>query len=181
MTTAPSNLTAVIGIDPGLKGCAAFMIPDIAEVRFLEPRSKQIKSLCSNTVAFLQAHGGTPGGTTGEIPVYFEKCLAYPPMGLKSAFNFGRGVQALYDAFSVVGYDIIEVEPKVWQKPFGLSKNKELTEAFVRKQLVQSYPASSHEFKKGYGYFDAFTIGLYALKFIHQVKCPAKWKYQIIR
>lgn len=177
MKTAPSNIV-VVGVDPGLKGCVAIMFPKEGHVEFVEPQARTTKALCYNTASWLR-RTHDPLTMKASWEVYFEKCLAYPPMGLKSAFNFGRGVQALYDAFAVLRISITEVEPKVWQKPFALSKNKELTEKFVRAQLHGLEPIPG--FRKGYGYFDAFAIGLYALKFVHQMETPRKWTYQIIR
>lgn len=105
---------AVLGIDPGIYG--AFVITDgIKFIRAFEMPISLVgkdKSIPFSNVYTLLS---TIKSAHGPLHVFMEKPVSFG-MGVKSAFNYGRGLETLSIALQLHAFPLTLVEPSRWTK-----------------------------------------------------------------
>lgn len=118
-----------IGIDPGQAG--AIGVINLEN----DPYSsmKDIPLLTDKSIDFLQLYfylkeirdiNFNKQYKNEEIFCVLEKAQTMPKQGIKGAFSYGRGYQAIIDALTVASIPFIEVHPAKWKKLFSLNQNK---------------------------------------------------------
>lgn len=98
-----------VGIDPGKKGALA-IIED------------------GNTTVTPCDYGEYASQLSALDPAYtivtIENVHAMPKQGVSSTFSFGEGFGIIQGILIALGFKYNKVEPKIWKRHFGISKDK---------------------------------------------------------
>ena len=120
-------MTAVLGIDPGVKGGLAVLAGDgrVVHVRAFQPsmtRDDLSAALCRAT-QILEAEG--------SFHAYLEKVNTRPGEGHQGAFTFGRVYGGLEQGLLAHGIQLHDVYPMMWQGRLDCMSggNKNVTKA----------------------------------------------------
>lgn len=167
MKKQKASRKAVLGIDPGLAG--AFVLFDGQD--FASYAMPTIENGKDRFIEFDGVHEllFNLGDTNTDLHVYLERAVSFG-MGIKGAFNYGRGFAAIEIAIELLKMPVTYVEPSKWTKEMhaGISgdlKPKAKSLIAVKRlfpKLVEQLPKG----KKGKlldGPIDALLIAAYGL------------------
>lgn len=99
-----------VGVDPGMRGGLAILEDGMVTVIPCD-----YKEYASQLSALDPAY----------TIVTIENVHAMPKQGVSSTFSFGEGFGKIQGILIALGFKYEKVEPKVWKKHFGLSKDKD--------------------------------------------------------
>lgn len=160
--------TPVLGIDPGISG--AFVLFDGQEfASYAMPIQSDGKN---KTIHFDGVHELLDAIQTkhGQVHVYLERAVPMA-MGAKSAFNYGRGFEAIVIAIQLLGFPFTLVEPQKWAKEMheGISTDlrAKAKSLIACQRLYPKLYASLPKNTKGKtldGPIDALLIAAYGLR-----------------
>jgi hypothetical protein len=163
-----SAKTYVLGIDPGISG--AFVLFDGREfASFAMPIQSDGKN---KTIHFDGVHELLDAIHTkyGQPHVYLERAVPMA-MGAKSAFNYGRGFEAITIAIQLIGFPFTLIEPQKWAKEMheGISTDlrAKAKSLIACQRLYPKLYASLPKNTKGKtldGPIDALLIAAYGLR-----------------
>lgn len=94
---------AIIGIDPGAKGCAVYLSDYVTSIRFGQVEWKDVAEVLKNWCR------------VGKVKIYFEKVGVMPTDGKANAFKFGHNTGRLEGMLDMLGEAPVMVAPQTWQ------------------------------------------------------------------
>jgi len=149
----------LVGIDPGQKGGIAYIDDTTVSVTPMPIRtsSQDKDELDFRSVALLLKN------LNPDI-IYIEQVHAMPGQGVTSMFRFGWGTGGLHGVMEALGFKIVTVGPRKWQKTLmGDEKHeKEDTIAFITAKYPQVSLLATPRSKKPHdGMSDALAIATY--------------------
>jgi crossover junction endodeoxyribonuclease RuvC len=157
-------MSLTIGIDPGISGALAILLPDgspelLADLPVIRDRSlawidgSELQSLIL----------GALQGRTAVAMV--ERVSSMPGQGIASAFQFGVGFGSILGVLQALHIRIEFVTPVVWKRSYGLSKDKH---ASLHKARLM-FPKAELHLAKHDGRAEALLIAQWALDQPRQV------------
>jgi hypothetical protein len=149
-----TKTTCYIGIDPGKYGCIA-VIHDggIDFIDYSEHSLMRIRSIHEQYNIELCA---------------IEKQQVMPKQGSVSGFTIGVGYGEYLGALKVLAVPHVVVAPKLWQKPYGLPKDRrerKLKVVDIAKRMYPTAEIQTTNKERTSGRADALMIAHYAMLF----------------
>jgi len=150
----------ILGIDPGLSGCLAFM--DDSELLLYDNPTVQIYRNGKNKRQIDLQALLTILKTYEVSHCYLENVNAMPGQGVSSMFQMGRGFGQIEMGLAACGLPVTYVTPQVWKKALGVPKDKD----GARQRASQLMPQYAHnwDLKKHDGRAEAALIAYYGMQ-----------------
>ena len=158
-----SNLTCILGIDPGLGGSLAFWRPalddlyvvDIPTLDIVVNRKKR------RVINKAQLWSVLNDWYDADLAV-IEDVHSMPQQGVASAFKFGFVAGAIQQAVACKQIPVKLVQPGQWKRHFNLSSDKDLS----RLRASELFPKHAHNWplKKHDGRAEAALLAMYGYR-----------------
>lgn len=116
------ELTAILGVDPGLSGALTLYDTKTAEIEIRDmPVHRLVRGGKAKTEIDLYGVANILDGWNGRIKTaYVERVASSPQMGTSSAFAFGRAAGIVLGALAAHFIAIEEVPPVTWRRAVGI-------------------------------------------------------------
>jgi len=153
-----------IGIDPGVNGAVAILTPDgdaldCFDVPFLKDGSRKT----INTRALSHRLKSLTQGR--RVFCAIERVNAMPKQGVSSTFAFGRAFGQLEGLAAAMGWSLIHVRPKTWQKIFFQFASGSDTKEKSRQIAMGLFPRVDLSLKKHHNKADSLLVGEYGRRY----------------
>ena len=148
----------IIGIDPGLTGAIAYLTEDgrffkVADMWVTQAgSSRKVKNEVNAAAVFAELR-------TLPVPsiVVIERVHSMPKMASQTVFSMGDSFGVVRAVAASLGIPTVFVEPKEWNKHFGLGKDKEESRALA----VQLFPEAPLSLVKHHNRAESMLIALW--------------------
>ena len=146
-------MTHWIGIDPGMTGGLAYILPDgkMHAVAHMPAISGEVDAVALARLL----EDWTKGG--GDVSVAIEQVHSMPGQGVSSTFKFGKSFGIAIGVVQTLGLPMHRITPQTWKKQFVLTgKDKDASRA----KATELWPtwARNWKRKKDNGLTDAALI-----------------------
>lgn len=151
----------IAGIDPGLGGAIAFLMPDGACVTFDMPVHRLVRN--GKNKGEIDAHGlAAMFWREHAAHAFIEVVGAMPGQGVTSMFSLGRSYGTVIGVLAAVGVPTTFVSPRKWKSSLGVPTAKD----GARARASQLFPASAEQWAlvKHDGRAEAALIALWGLR-----------------
>tara|TARA_R110002110_G_scaffold64005_1_gene177196 strand:+ start:2998 stop:3495 length:498 start_codon:yes stop_codon:yes gene_type:complete len=153
-----------IGIDPGVNGAVSILgksgeVVDCFDLPVLMDGNK--KTL--NTRSIFNKIKEITGDSLAFCTI--ERVQAMPKQGVSSTFAFGRAFGQLEGIASCMGWSIILVRPRAWQKNFFAFASGSNTKEKSRQVSMGLYPTVDLSLKKHHNKADSLLIAEYGRRY----------------
>lgn len=157
---AAENVTAVIGIDPGLTGAVALLAGDQAVRVWDMPTVTEGRgqAVCPALLADILAEARDLAGARPEV--ILERVAARPGQGVVSMFSFGRAAGIAEGVVGALGLPLKRVTPDTWKRRARLlGKPKDASRALA----IDLFPEIAGQLarKRDCGRADALLLAYY--------------------
>lgn len=156
-----------IGVDPGLTGGVAMIVPemgvnviDMPTVEYSKAGAVKRAVDCNGLAKWL---GPRIGGIA--ITLFIERVNAMPGQGVSSMFSLGMSFWGVVGVAAGLGIPVELVEPRAWKRYFGLGPDKDQ----ARGLASRLYPSVDLSKKKDHGRAEALLIARYGMEKIQGV------------
>lgn len=133
-----------IGIDPGMNGAVASLLPD-GHLAVWDTPTVPVKKgndyLVASMVQILQR-----ARMVGDVAAVLEQGIAMPRQASTSTFKTGRGIGLWEGALAGLGIPYELVRPAQWKKAMGMPAGSDKTAS--RSYAQRLFPASCDQFQR---------------------------------
>ena len=152
-----------IGVDPGLTGGVAFIVPELIAVSYDMPTfaysvTGAVKRAVDCNALSKLIRDCCPDLEAGRL--FIERVNAFPGQGVSSMFSLGMSFWGVVGVAAGLGIPVELVEPRAWKKHFGLGPDKDQ----ARGLASRLYPSVDLSKKKDHGRAEALLIARYGME-----------------
>lgn len=156
---------AILGVDPGISGAVALLLPD-GSVRFWDTPSiktggKRDYDSANMQEILLEAVGYVDEPLGLHLHAYIERAQAMPKQGVTSMFNYGKGFGLWLGLLIGIGIPYTLVSPRRWKAVMLSDMGKDKGASLLRAKQLFPQCISQLQLVKDHGKAEALLIAAY--------------------